>query len=80
MIFYLGKALMHRNSFTSLTCLCLPISYKSVGGIRQLIVQIPRIDTTLMGYWIAVQVRNMIRNVIQKNNFSIGKKSLVRSS
>ena len=42
--------------------LCLPISYVFVGGIRHFIVQIPRIYATLMGYWVAGQVRTTMRS------------------
>ena len=45
--FSLGKSLMNRDACTYLLCLCLTISSTSVGGIRQLILQIPRIDATL---------------------------------
>ena len=55
---------MHRESCTSLMRPCLPISYASVGGIRKLIVQIPRIDATLMGYWIMGQVSTTMRSVM----------------
>ena len=59
---------------------CLTISSVSVGGIRQLVVQIPRIDTILMGYWMAGQVRTMISSIMYKNKLRIGKKSLGGSS
>ena len=52
--------------------LCLPIIFASVGGIRQLVVQIPSMDAILMGYWMSIQVRTMMSNVMYKSNFRIG--------
>ena len=69
----LGKDLMNREACPSIVCLCLRISSVSVGGIRKLIVKIPRLDTTLIGYWIAGQVRNMMRSVTCKSNLRTGK-------
>ena len=71
MIFYLGKALMHRESCRSFVRLCLPIIFESVSGISQFIVKILRIDTTLMGYCIAGQVRTMMRSIMCKSNLSM---------
>ena len=65
---YLGNALMHMESCPYLLRPCLPISSEPVSGIKQLIFQITRIDVTLMGYWIAGQVRNMMRSVMCKSN------------
>ena len=61
---YLGKSLRHRYYSPSLVHLCPPISYASIGGIRQLIVKIPRTDVILIGYWMAGQVRTMMGGVI----------------
>ena len=69
---------MHRESFNSLVCLCLPIITVSVGGTMQLIVQILTIDATLMGYWILGQVRTMMRSLIYKSNLSMGENILGR--
>ena len=62
------------GSCPSLVHPCLTISSVSVGGIRQLIVQISIIDTTLMKYWITGQVRTMMRSVMCKSKFSMGEK------
>ena len=69
MILSLGKVLMHRDSCPYLVSMCLTISYTSVGGIRQLIFQISRIDSTVMGCWISGQVRTMMRILIFKSNW-----------
>ena len=69
---------MHRDSNPFLLHLCLPISSASVGGIRQFIFQIPIIDETLMGYWIAGQVRTMIRSVMCKSSSIMGENILRR--
>ena len=69
---------MHMESCNSLVCLCTTISYVSVCGIRQLIVQIPRIYATLMGYWIAGQARTMMRSVMCKSNLRMGENILWR--
>ena len=58
--------------------LCLPISSVSVGGIRQLVVQIPILDTNLMGHCIAGQGRNIMRSVMCKSNLSMGENILRR--
>ena len=44
----------------------------SVGGIRQLIVQITSMDMILMGYWMAGQVRTTIISVMYKRKFRMG--------
>ena len=69
---------MHKDLCPSLMRLFLPITSSSVGGIRQLIVQIPRIDVTLMGYWIAGQVSAMMRSVMCKSNLRMGENILRR--
>ena len=69
---------MHRESCNSLLRLCLSTSYASIIGTKQLIVPIPRIDTTLMGYWIAVQVRNMMMSVMCKSNLRMRENILRR--
>ena len=69
---------MHKDSYTSLVRLFMLISSSSVGGISQLIVQVPRIDVTLMGYWIAGQVSAMMRSVMCKSNFRMGENILRR--
>ena len=78
MRFSLGEALIHRESCPSLVRLCLPISSASIGGIRQLIFQIPGIDLTLMGYCISVQVRTMMRSVMCKSSLRMGENILRR--
>ena len=69
---------MHRESFPSLVHMCLPIIYASVGGIRQLVVQIPRIYVTSMGYWITGQVRTIMSSVLCKSYFMVGENILRR--
>ena len=69
---------MHMESLPSLMCLCLTISSASVGGIRQSIFQILRIDATLMGYCIASQVRTMTRSIMCKSNLRMGENILRR--
>ena len=59
-------------------CLCLSISSASVLGIRKFILQIPRIYATLMGHWIAGQLRNMMRIVMCKSNLRMGENILTR--
>ena len=49
------------------------ISYAYVGGIRELVVQIPSMDTILMVYLIAVQVSTMMISVMYKSKFSMVK-------
>ena len=78
MIFSLGEALIYRESCPSLVSLCLPISYMSVGGIRQLIFQITRIDVTFIGYWIWGQVMTMMRSLMCQSNFRMGSNILRR--
>ena len=56
----------------------MSISYASISGIRQFIVQIPRIDATVMGYWIAGQARTIMRSVMCKSNLRMGEKYLRR--
>ena len=58
--------------------MCLTVSSVSVGGIRQLIVQIHIIDTTLTRHWIAGQGRKIMRNVMCKSNLSMGENILRR--
>ena len=55
---------------------CLPISTASVGGIRWLFFQISRINTSLMGYWIAGKVRNVMRSVMFKSDLRRGENIL----
>ena len=69
---------MHRWLFPSLVCLCLPISSAPVDWIRKLIVQIPVIDATIMGYGILGQMRNMMRSIMCKSVFRRGEKILSR--
>ena len=76
MRFYLGKAKMHRELCTSLVRPFLPISSASIGGIRRLIFQIPRIDETLMGYCIAGQVSTMMRIAMCKSKLRMVEKYL----
>ena len=71
MILSLGKALSHRESSTSLVCLCLPISSASVGKIMKLVVQIPIMDAILMGYWITCQVRTMMSSVMYNSKLNM---------
>ena len=52
--------------------MCLPISSASVGGIRQLVFQIPSMDVVLMGYWVASLVRAVMISVMYKSKFSMG--------
>ena len=59
-------------------CLCLSISSASVLGIRKFILQIPRIYATLMGHWIAGQLRNMMRIVMCKSNLRMGENIISR--
>ena len=58
--------------------MCLTVSSVSVGGIRQLIVHIHRIDETLMGYWIVVQVCTMTMIIMCKINLIMGDNILRR--
>ena len=67
---------MHRESFPYLMHPCLNISYGDVGEIRQLILQRPKIDETLMGYWIAGQVRTIMISVMCKSNLRMGENIL----
>ena len=48
------------------------IGSASVGGIRQLAVQIPIMDEILMGYWMVGQVRTMRVSVMYKSNLNMG--------
>ena len=64
----------------SLVCLCLSITSKSVGAIRQLFVQISSMYGILMGYCMADQVRNMMISVMYKSKLNIEIKSLGGSS
>ena len=43
-----------------------------------MISQIPRIDVTLVGYWIAVQVSTMMRSVLCKSNLKMEENILRR--
>ena len=63
MSYYLVKASIHGGESLSLLCLCPPTSYDSVGGIIQLIVQIPVMDAVLMGYCVTDQVEIMMQSV-----------------
>ena len=72
MRFSLGKAPRHRELFTSLARLFLPISFASVGGISQFLVQIPSTDEILMRYWVAGQVRNITSRIIYNSKFRTG--------
>ena len=65
--FYLRKALKNRDSCPSLVHLCQSISSAYIGVIMQLVVQIPRMDMILMGYWMAGQVRTMTSSVMYKS-------------
>ena len=58
--------------------LCLTIGSMSFGGIMRLSAQIPRIYVTLMGYWIAGQVRTRMMSVMCKINFRMGENILRR--
>ena len=60
------------DSCPYLVRLCQPISSASIGGIRKLVVKIPRMDTILMGYWMAGQVRTTIISVMYKRKFRMG--------
>ena len=50
----------------------------SVGGIRQLVVQITSTDEILMGYCMSGQVRTMMSSVMYNSKLNMGKKSLSR--
>ena len=52
--------------------LCPPISSASIGGTRQLVVQILSIDGILMGYWIEVQVMTTMSSVFYKSKLRTG--------
>ena len=52
--------------------MCPHISYVSVGGNRQLVLQIPTMDKILMGYWAVGQVRIMMSSLIYKIKFRMG--------
>ena len=80
MILSLGKTLRHRESSLSLLYLCTPISSASVCVIRKSVVQIPRMDAILMGYWMAGQMSTTMSSVIYKSDLTTGKKSLGGSS
>ena len=69
---------MHRDSCSPLVLMHVPISSKSVGGIRQLIDQIPRIYATLMGYWLTGKARTTMRSFGCKSNLRMGKDILRR--
>ena len=73
----LGKDLRHSESFPSFVCLCQPICSAFIGGIRQLVVQITRMDANLMGCLMAGQVRNMMSSLKYKIKFNMGGGSLV---
>ena len=60
------------DSCPYLVRLCQPISSASIGGIRKLVVKIPRMDTILMGYWMAGQVRTMLSSVMYKSKLKRG--------
>ena len=62
---------MHRESSTYLVNICLHISSRSIDGIKQLVVQIAILDTILMGYCMAGQVRIMMSSVLYKIKLSI---------
>ena len=76
MRFYSWKALSHRESYPLLVRICLTTSSASVGVIRQLVFQIPRLDEILIGYWMAGHVRTMVNSVMYKSKLKMGEKSL----
>ena len=71
MRFSLGNDLSHRYSSTSLVHLCPLVSYASVCGNRQCVVQVPIMDAILMGYWVSYQLRTMMSSVMYKSKFRI---------
>ena len=73
MIFYLGGGLRHRDSCPSLMHIYRPISSASIGGIRKLVVQIPRMDVILMGYWMVGHVRTMMSSVMCHSKLNMSK-------
>ena len=74
----LGEDLRHRDSYRSFMHMCPHISYVSVGGNRQLVLQIPTMDKILMGYWAVGQVRIMMSSVIKRSKFRKGDMILSR--
>ena len=78
MRFSMEKALMNRESSPILVNMFFPVSPAYVGDISQVVVQILRIDVTLMGYWITGQVRTIMRSVMCKRNLRIGENILMR--
>ena len=74
----MGKVLRYRESYTYLVHMCLTISYVPIFGVRKMVVQIPSMDTILMGYWMTRQVRTMMSSVMYKSKLRIVKNILRR--
>ena len=72
MILSLGKALINKESCPYLLNICLPISSASIGGIRQMVVQIYRMDAILMGYYMTGQARTIMSSVMYKSKLNMG--------
>ena len=72
MRFSLGKSQRHRELCPSIVRLFPPISSASIVRIRQLVVQIIRVDVILMGYCMDVQVRTMMSIVMYNRRLRMG--------
>ena len=72
-ILSLEKAPRNREPYPSLMNLCPTISYKYIGGLGKLVVQIPSMDVILMTYCVESQVSTMMISIMYKIKLRMGK-------